>query len=106
MGQNEEIRTVYRNQIKKANIIISGTSDKPKEISSWAAAINLGSIGHGYFAFISLPINIAIGASIGNSAAHGTYRMNYPKNILWENIYKFARFPQGIPDNIDERDIK
>ena len=49
----------------------------------------------------SLPINLMITIPIGISAAHDTYKMNYPKNVSWNQMSKFARFPQGIPDHID-----
>jgi hypothetical protein len=39
-------------------------------------------------------------------AAKGVYRVNYPKNVNWEDMSKFARFPQGIPDAVDVKSIK
>ena len=38
-----------------------------------------------------------------NSAAFkGAYRIKYSDNISWNGISKFARFPQGIPESIDQ----
>lgn len=101
-----EIITISKNQIKSAEIIVSSTSDDPKGISTWAGLINLGSIGHGIYAVATLPINLLVTIPIANDAASGTYRIKCPGDISWSEINKFARFPQGIPKNIDPKDIE
>lgn len=59
------------------------------------------SIGHGFWGVITLPINISTAASMNSSSNSSAYRMKYPDNISWNEMSKFARFPQGIPENID-----
>jgi len=95
------ILTIAKNKIQSASITIASTSDNPKGISTRAGLINVLSLGHGIFMAASLPINLMITIPIGISAAHDTYKMNYPKNVSWNQMSKFARFPQGIPDHID-----
>lgn len=104
--QEHTLMTVLKTDIKRADIIIATTSDNPKRISAWAGLINLAPLGHGFFLIVSVPINLVTTIAISNDAAKGTYRMKYPKNVPWEQMYKFARFPQGIPEHIDKTQIK
>ncbi|MDX1544408.1 MAG: hypothetical protein R3214_10720 [Christiangramia sp.] len=97
---------IERNKIPKADIIISLTSDDPGKISKWSGLVSILSIGHGYIAIFSLPINIAAAVSLSQDAAKGTYRTNYPENVPWEQLHKFARFPQGIPKTLDPMVIR
>lgn len=94
--------TIRKDEISKAEIIVALTSDHPKEISAWAALINLAAAGHGIYALASVPINAIASISISENAAHSTYRVKYPGVIAWEEINKFARFPQGIPPKVNE----
>ena len=98
--------SLNKDEIAYADIIVASTSDNPKAISWWGGLINLLSIGHGAFAIISLPINILATTGFGTNAAKSTYRIEYPQSIQWNEMHKFARFPQGIPLNIDLKDIK
>ncbi|MCR9290604.1 MAG: hypothetical protein NXI23_24800 [Bacteroidetes bacterium] len=95
------IMTIPKDKIQNADIIIASTSDNPTGISTWAGLINLAPAGHGWFMILSVPINLVTTISIGSDAAKGTYRMKYPKNVSWNQMSKFARFPQGIPDHIN-----
>lgn len=92
--------------VQTADIYIATTSNDPKGISSWAGLINFTIVGHGWFGFLTLPLNLAITIPIANDSAKGTYRMNYPKNVSWEYLYKFARFPQGLPAGYQGSQIK
>lgn len=100
------IMTIAKDKIQDADIIIAATSDNPGAISAWAGLINIAPIGHGVFMVLSVPINIATTIPIGMDAAKGTYRMKYPKNVSWDEMSKFARFPQGIPSHINLDQIK
>lgn len=100
------IMTISKKNIQSAEIIVSTTSDDPEGISLWASVINIAPVGHGFFMILSVPVNLISTISIGNDAAKGTYRMSYPKNVPWEQMSKFARFPQGIPSGIDVNLIK
>lgn len=97
---------IEKNKISKADIIISLTSDDPGKITKWSSLVNILSIGHGYFAVFSLPLNLATSISLSQDAAKGTYRTKYPENVPWEELHKFARFPQGIPKTLDTRMIE
>lgn len=93
-------------EVPQAEIIVSLTSNKPEAIGTWAGLINILSIGHGYYGVISLPINMLAGVNIANNAAKSTYRIKYPEAVDWEDMKKFARFPQGIPAQVDQKLIR
>ena len=100
-----KVRVIPRATLKMADIIVATTSDNPTGISTWAALINLAVIGHGWFAGLTLPINVISTSIIGSTAAKSTYRIKYPEGISWEELHKFARFPQGLPEHIDPAEI-
>lgn len=96
------ILSFKKENIKESIILVSLTVNNPRRINSWASLINLLSLGHGYWAVFSLPPTIAITSGITSEK----YIMNYPKNVKWEELHKFARFPQGIPEQIEKQSIR
>ncbi len=94
------IISLDRQDVKEADVIVATTSDKPGTIALWGGLQNILVLSHGAFAIITLPINLAISISLAQDAAKGTYRVKYPDNIEWEEMSKFARFPQGLPREI------
>jgi hypothetical protein len=98
--------TIPKNKIQSADIIISTTSDNPGGLTTWAGLINLAPLGHGFFGILTVPINVVSTVSIAATANKSTYRMKYPDNVSWSQISKFARFPQGIPEQIDRSQIR
>lgn len=106
LNSEEGIMTISKDRIEKGDILVALTSDNPKKIKTWSSLINIAPLGHGYFGVVSIPINLISTIPMNNSAAKGAYRVNYPNNVFWKDISKFARFPQGIPDGIDPKSIK
>lgn len=66
-----------------------------------SAAITLS---HGWFLLFTLPLNL-ITTTVVTLTAGSSFVIKM-KDISWDNLYKFARFPQGIPDNVRLNDIK
>ncbi|RED50569.1 hypothetical protein [Seonamhaeicola aphaedonensis] len=91
--------SIDRNAIEEAEIMISLSVDNPKKIDTWASLLNATSIGHGFWGVITLPVNIGVSAGINSK---NVYWMKYPEHIKWDQLHKYARFPQGIPKAIDE----
>jgi hypothetical protein len=59
---------------------------------------------HGLFSIFSMPIHLIVTISV---TASGEYVFKYSdKNITYEKLRMFARFPQGIPPNINIASIK
>lgn len=64
----------------------------------------LFSISHGFFSFISLPVNL-LSTIILTTSANSAYRIS-SRDIDYEKLKMYARFPQGIPSNIKLEQIK
>lgn len=78
---------------------------KEERIASvWAVLGLLSTASHGYFAAASAPIWLLTG--IFNAAAESTSGVTKSDAIAWEEIRKYARFPQGIPQGMDLRQLK
>ena len=101
VNREEKMITIPEEEVWQADIILSLTSDNPGGMNLWAILLNLTSISHGIIGFISLPVNLVFSIPIVQDAYKGTYRIAYPERISWEEMNKFARFPQGIPEYID-----
>lgn len=104
-GKVDTLIYLSKNKIKKGKISIALSSDSPEKYAAWGI-INFLPFAHGVFGVITLPITAITTSAIISDATRGGYRIGYPKEIAWEDMHKFARFPQGIPPNVDLRTIK
>lgn len=100
-----EVLTIEKQNIKNAVIHVSLTANQPEELRA-APLIPLLSLTHGWWAFFTLPINISVVAPTVSSQRSGTYIIDYPKAVKWEQLAKFSRFPQGIPEGLDIYSLK
>ena len=88
------------NQLKRFYL----TYAKPKHYGWTIPVYSLATISHGFVAIISLPINLIVTISVTVSGEQAfTYNK---KKLTYDQLKMFARFPQGIPDNIDTAKIK
>jgi hypothetical protein len=72
---------------------------KPKKYWWTIPVYTFSTISHGFWLVISAPINIIVTTSV---SANGNNAYRYSnKHITYEELQMFARFPQGIPENID-----
>jgi hypothetical protein len=76
-------------------------------IGLWSALGLLSSLTHGFFAVISGPICLVGGISISSYESADGW-LTFPRRntfgnlaIDWAEIAKFARFPQGLPKDLD-----
>ena len=90
-------------QIKNADHFILRYA-KPKNYG-WAIPVfSLASISHGVFAVLTLPVNLIVTISV---AVGGERAFRYSdKNMTYDKLKMFARYPQGIPENVDLGSIK
>ncbi len=59
---------------------------------------------HGVFSVISMPIHLIVTIAV---TVTGENDFTYSdKNMTYDDLRMFARFPQGIPPNVDLADIK
>jgi len=80
----------------QTDVFVSTIVEDPTILSIWGGLLPLTSISHGFFGVLSLPVLLTTSFS-----GKGTYRVGFPRGANWEEIRKFARFPQGLPANID-----
>ncbi|HQW94759.1 MAG: hypothetical protein KBF75_12850 [Saprospiraceae bacterium] len=77
---------------------------QPKHYGWTILAYTLATIGHGIFMAYTAPINLIVTISVTVS---GETAFQYSdKNITYDILKMFARFPQGIPPNMDLASIK
>lgn len=91
--------------IPKYNIIKSILEVDEKndtEYGLWTLGGSVSTVTHGFFAVISLPVWLLAGipAAVGESS-RDRYEAEQPDSNYWSDINKFARFPQGLPSNIN-----
>ncbi len=106
LNAEDGVISVEKRSIKSARIRVALTSNNPEMFKIWAGTIFLSSIGHGGFAIFSIPINLAVALPVANNAAKSSFDVFYPKEISWEELSKFARFPQGIPETVNRQSIQ
>lgn len=71
---------------------------------AWTIPFSLVTIAHGMYSVFTFPINLITSFAIGSKS---NYTLEYLKDqITWDDLSKFARFPQGIPSNVRLEDIK
>lgn len=77
---------------------------KPKHYGWTIPVYNLATFGHGLFLIYTAPVNLIVTISV---TASGESAFKYSdKNMTYDNLKMFARFPQGVPTNIDIASIK
>lgn len=85
---------IDKDKIKRVKVVLSQTHSHPNYRQS--QAIGIMALGHGWWGIFTLPINLAVLAS-----ANKTFKQDVP----WDELPKFARFPQGIPEGLALEDI-
>jgi len=77
---------------------------QPKHYGWTIPLFTAATLGHGVFLLFTAPINI-IGTVIVTASGEDAF-MYTEKDITYEKLNLFARFPQGIPSNIELSSIK
>jgi hypothetical protein len=73
-------------------------------IGGWTVVGILSSASHGYYGLISAPIWLLCG--LLNTAAESKSGFLLFPGSSWREMAKFARFPQGIPKDLDLQTLK
>lgn len=76
----------------------------PKQYGMTIPLFSLMTLTHGWFLIFTLPINLAVTLIATSSALDASQYTN--KNLTYEDLKMFARFPQGIPPGIELDSIK
>jgi hypothetical protein len=96
---------IHKEEVQSAQILLARTSDDPEKIGTWAGLMNLMTLAHGYFMVFTVPMNIIASIATATGASNSNYRIHYPDEIKWDDISKFARFPQGMPKGVEVKDL-
>lgn len=92
--------TIEKSKVKKYSLRYAKTKNYGWTIPVFA----LSSISHGFYAIVTLPLNLI--ATIAITASSSKASSYTDKTISYDQLRMFARFPQGIPPNISLESIK
>ncbi len=79
------------------------------EYGLWTFGGFIATISNGVYLIFTAPFWLITGipATIGESNRDRyEYDEENTDSLYWENIQKFARFPQGLPDNVELKNLK
>jgi hypothetical protein len=77
---------------------------KPKHYGWTIPLFTLATIGHGAFLLITAPINLIVTISV-TTAGESAYEYN-DRKMTYDKLKMFARFPQGLPPNVDMASLR
>jgi hypothetical protein len=105
-GKEDSLRYVEKLALKHARISIALMVDDPERIKRRSYLMGLIHFIHGWWNIFTFPLTGAPRQAIVGGAIKKGYFIKYPEAINWEELSKFARFPQGMPPNMDLKDIQ
>jgi hypothetical protein len=76
----------------------------PKNYGWTIPTFTLFTIAHGYFFLLTAPINLITTIAVTTSGENAFVYSN--KNMTYDKMKMFARFPQGLPPGIDLANIQ
>lgn len=98
--ETKQLRNITFDNIEKFKL----TYAQPKNYGWTIPVYTAATISHGIFLIFTAPVNIAVTSVVASAGANAfTYNQ---KVISYEELRMFARFPQGIPPNIDPANIR
>lgn len=91
--------------ISKAKLSVYDS--EAKLLGLWTGVGALSTLSHGAGLILSAPSWIIIGSIATASQSHAPHIVSSTfEEKLWEEIRKYARFPQGLPPGLDPRSLK
>lgn len=77
------------------------------EFGLWTFGGTISTISNGYYLIFTAPFWLLTGipATVGESS-RDRYDEENPDSSFWISIQKFARFPQGLPEDIVLKNLK
>ncbi len=99
-GRTNECIIVPMDDIKRFELKYA----KGKHYGWTIPVFSLASVAHGMFGIFTVPLNLIVTTWVTISGESAF--MYKGKNMTYDQLKMFARFPQGIPSNIDLESIK
>ncbi|MFO7524504.1 MAG: hypothetical protein R6W68_03540 [Ignavibacteriaceae bacterium] len=89
------------------NISLELVQKSTTEYGLWTLGGTVATLSNGRFLIITAPLWLIAGteAAVGEST-RDLYESDNPDILFWNNVMKFARFPQGLPININLSELK
>ncbi|MEO5674278.1 MAG: hypothetical protein ABIQ74_06500 [Chitinophagales bacterium] len=86
-------------------LLISKAVNHRGVLTAWAAILPFSTIIHGTLLVLTFPLNVIITVPV-IGVIHTNYKTSYPDRISMEELAKFARFPQGLPEGFSAYSLK
>ena len=95
---DNKIHSYPKEKIKKLHVFLSTFVNELEPKHKVLYFVNgVLPLAHGWWMIITYPLNwTATGVP-----AFSAYKMRYPYEVTWNELYKFSRFPQGVPKQIE-----
>jgi len=75
-----------------------------KKLKTTRAVALATTLAHGWWMILTVPLNLIVTTNQSNKTATGTYLISL-HDAKWNNLRKFCRFPQGMPEGINQEDL-
>jgi hypothetical protein len=106
----ETLMGLSRDQLRSVRL----TTYQPEHgrLSGWTALGSVSTLSHGVGLVLTFPLWVIVGSATtakasGEPDEHCQGReVTQPHSVCWQNLSKFARFPQGIPPTVDRSSLK
>lgn len=98
---DEGFEGVSRARILRARLIAYDA--RAGELAGWTFLGTVGTLSHGVGLIFTAPTWILVG-SLASSAQSRNPMVRVPPNP-WKEATKYARFPQGLPENLDRASL-
>ncbi len=97
----ESYKIITVNQKKASSYKVVFAHSEPNGVF---LASGLLTLAHGFFILTSIPINVVIGALVMGEEKY-LYSFTH-RQVSVDDLFKFCRFPSGIPPNIDLKNLR
>ena len=103
LSPDENFTIISTNNIEQAALVIYKRD--PKGFVIWWILGTLSTISNGLFAIFTAPLWLITGTTVTATEASRPNKLYYP-GTPWQEMGKFARFPQGIPEGLNPKELK
>ncbi|WP_373520604.1 hypothetical protein [Aquiflexum sp.] len=100
---NQKLLSFHQNNIQNARMVLYNT--KADNYAIWTGVNSLFSLTNGMLLIFTLPINLIVGGAVTSGEYQRLNYMDFPA-YSWTEFQKFSRFPQGLLDSIDRKELE
>ena len=99
----DSLKIIPVSKFNTARIILFNT--EANKYSIWTVVLSVATIANGAFATITFPVSLAMGLTTVHDEARREHFFDFPQRP-WSELSKYARFPQGLPEELDRGTLK